>query len=225
MVQDAMRRAYALLLAAVLLPMAACHPTPRPEAIAEAEVQVVDEPRWRTAASPEDVDRIARLAAAWEQARTQAGRAGFNRLMAREGPLLDPDAALPRPAPTPGSYLCRLVRFAPPVPRGAVLTAYRPFFCHVGVDGEALWITKQTGSQRPAGYLWEDSPTRMVFLGSMALGGREEAAPYGQNPERDMAGVFERVGDFRFRLVIPWPRSGATLDVFELVPNPVQSDE
>lgn len=220
-----MDRGFAFGIAAGLLPIAACHPTPRPEALAAAEVRVIDEPRWRAAASPEDVGRIDRLAAAWEQARTQAGRAGFNRLMAREGALLDPEAALPRPAPTPGSYLCRLVRFAPPVPRGAVLIAYRPFFCHVGVDGDALWITKQTGSQRPAGYLLDDDPARMIFLGSMALGSRDEAGPYGENAERDMAGVFERVGDFRFRLVIPWPRSGATLEVFELVPNPVQNDE
>ena len=220
-----MCRAYAWLVAAGLLPLAACQRTPPAEAAAHADVQLVEEPRWRTAAAAEDVGRIDRLAAAWEQARSQAARAGFSRLMAREGRLLDPHGALPRPAPTPGSYLCRLVRFGPPVPRGAVLTAFRPFFCYVGVDRDALSITKQTGSQRPAGFLWDDGPGRMIFLGSMALGGREEALAYGEDPGRNMAGVFERVGNFRFRLVIPWPRSGATLEVFELVPNPVQNDE
>lgn len=221
-----MHRGVALLCAVGLAPIAACQRTPPPEAVAKADVHVVQEPPWRSSASPDDVGRIDRLAAAWEQARTQARQAGFARLMAREGRLLDPQAGLPRPAPTPGSYLCRLLRFGPPAPRGAVLTAYRPFFCYVGTDGDLLSIIKQTGSQRPAGYLFDDaSPHRMVFLGSMALGDREEARAYGADPQRDMAGVFERVGNFRFRLIIPWPRSGATLDVFELVPNPVQAEE
>jgi hypothetical protein len=33
-----------------------------------------------------------------------------------------------------------------------------------------------------------------------------------------MAGVFERIGAFRWRLVIPWPQSTSKLDVFELTP-------
>ncbi|HZG47635.1 MAG TPA: hypothetical protein VEZ41_15410, partial [Allosphingosinicella sp.] len=30
--------------------------------------------------------------------------------------------------------------------------------------------------------------------------------------------VVERVGNFRYRIVIPWPRSGAILEVLEMVP-------
>ena len=33
-----------------------------------------------------------------------------------------------------------------------------------------------------------------------------------------MAGVLERIGPFRWRLVIPWPQSTSKLDVFELTP-------
>jgi len=33
-----------------------------------------------------------------------------------------------------------------------------------------------------------------------------------------MAGVFERIAPFTWRLVIPWPQSGADLEVFELTP-------
>src|SRR4051812_15134156 len=221
-----MDRGFAFLCAVGLLSTVACTRTPPPESLSKADVRVVQEPLWRSNASADDAGRIDRLATAWEQARRQAREAGFVRLMTREGRLLEPGAGLPRPAPTPGSYLCRLLRFGPVAPRGAVLTAYRPFFCYVGTDGELLSIIKQTGSQRPAGYLFDDAnPHRMVFLGSMALGDRDEARAYGSDPQRDMAGVFERVGDFRFRLVIPWPRSGATLDVFELVPNPVQAEE
>ena len=191
--------------------------------LARADVEVVEEPRWRSVSSPEDADRIASLPAAWAQALGQARRAGFARAIAQEGPLLEPGTTLPVPAPTPGPYLCRLIRFGPPTPRGAVLTAYRPFFCYVGVDGETLSIIKQTGTQRPSGYLWLDAePSRLVFLGSMAAGAEERLIPYGADRRRDMIGVFERVEDFRFRLVVPWPRSGAVLDVYELVPNVIR---
>ena len=37
-----------------------------------------------------------------------------------------------------------------------------------------------------------------------------------------MAGVLERIGPFRWRLVIPWPQSTSKLDVFELTPVVIQ---
>jgi hypothetical protein len=47
-----------------------------------------------------------------------------------------------------------------------------------------------------------------------------ESAPpaYGQVETRDLAGVVERVGPLRYRLVLPWTRGGATIDVIELIP-------
>ena len=39
-----------------------------------------------------------------------------------------------------------------------------------------------------------------------------------EDPKRDMAGVLERIGPFRWRLVIPWPQNSSKLDVFELRP-------
>jgi hypothetical protein len=99
--------------------------------------------------------------------------------------------------------------------------AYKPFFCFVGVNGEQLSITKQTGSRRPGGYLFDTEKTgRLIFLGSEALGTEETPAAYGEDPARNMAGVFERHGDFRYRLVVPWPRKESKLDVFELIPIP-----
>ena len=61
-------------------------------------------------------------------------------------------------------------------------------------------------------------PTRLVFLGSLALGNEEQPIAYGDDPKRDMAGVLERIAPFRWRLVIPWPQSTSKLDVFELTP-------
>jgi hypothetical protein len=97
---------------------------------------------------------------------------------------------------------------------------FKPFFCYVLTDDSGvLTIVKQTGSQRPAGRLWDDDdPNRLIFIGSLALGDEKEPLAYGEDPERDMAGVFDRIGPFQWRLVIPWPRSGAKLEIFELTP-------
>ena len=54
-------------------------------------------------------------------------------------------------------------------------------------------------------------PNRLIFLGSLALGNEEEARAYGDDPKRDMAGVFERIAPFVWRLVIPFPQDGAKL--------------
>ena len=94
--------------------------------------------------------------------------AGLGREIGREGSLLAPEA-LRRPTPSPGPYRCRVIRLGAPPPRRPSMN-FRPWFCHVTVEGEQLSLTKQTGSERPAGYLWDDGPDRMVFVGAIALG-------------------------------------------------------
>jgi hypothetical protein len=188
----------------------------RPRVVVSAD----ETPEWQGVANDQDVERIAALEAAWREALAAAGKQAEG-----EGELLDPAGALARPAPSPGSYMCRLIRFGSTKPRDPEYQAFKPFFCHVGVNGDQLSITKQTGSERPAGYLWDDAnKRRMIFLGSLALGNEDTPRSYGEDPARDMAGVFERVGAFRYRLVVPRPRGTAKLDVIELVPAPVQSE-
>lgn len=175
--------------------------------------------KWKGVASAEDADRIHRIEAAWLDSLAEARSGGFRNEVAAEGDLLRPSAALPRPAPTPGSYECRLIRLGRHTTKTRAFEKFKPFFCYVEVEGDLLTIVKQTGSRRPAGRLWEDdTPTRLIFLGSVALGSEEQPLAYGENQERDMAGVFERVGPMRWRLVIPWPRGQSKLDVFELTP-------
>jgi len=174
---------------------------------------------WRRVANQADLDRIKRLDDAWNEALAEARSAGARGDLRAEGDLLRPDAALARPAPTPGSYQCRMVRLGRTAPKGRAFEKFKPFFCYVEVEDDLLTIVKQTGSQRPAGRLWEDDePSRLIFLGSLALGNEDQPKAYGEDPARDMAGVLERVGPFRWRLVIPWPRADAKLDVIELTP-------
>jgi len=173
---------------------------------------------WKRVATPADEDRIARLGLAWSGALADAKKSNEGDVR-REGALLRPRAALARPAPTPGSYNCRLIKLGRATAKDKSFESFKPFFCYVEVEDDLLTIVKQTGSQRPAGRLWEDDePTRLIFLGSLALGNQEQPIAYGDDPKRDMAGVLERIGPFRWRLVIPWPQSTSKLDVFELTP-------
>ena len=173
---------------------------------------------WKGLATQADEDRLARIDSAWQQALTEAGKS-FGADIRKEGVLLKPRSALARPAPTPGSYNCRLIKLGQATPKTRAYESFKPFFCYVEVEGDLLTIVKQTGSQRPAGRLWEDDDaSRLIFLGSLALAREDQPLASGDDPRRDMAGVFERIAPFRWRLVIPWPQSTSKLDVFELTP-------
>ena len=212
-----------LTLVAAALVLAGCQTsaTKKPDARPVVEITEDERPGWRGVANEADTSLIAGLEAAWREALADAGRQARS-----EGKLLDPQAALPRPAPSPGSYMCRVIRLGSSKRRDPAFQAFKPFFCHVGVNGEQLSITKQTGSERPAGYLWDDTDkNRMIFLGTLTLGNETAPLSYGDDPSRNMAGVFERVGPLRYRLVVPKPRGLAKLDVIELVPAPVQLDD
>lgn len=188
---------------------------PRPSVAVEPERKA---DAWKGVATEADEGRIDRVGLAWQSALADARRRD-PRGVDSEGALLRPRSALPRPAPTPGSYYCRLIKLGTTTGRSPAIEKFKPFFCYVEVEDNLLTIVKQTGSQRPAGRLWEDDmPDRLIFLGSLALGNEDQPLAYGQDPKRDMAGVLERIGPFRWRLVIPWPQSTSKLDVFELTP-------
>jgi hypothetical protein len=199
----------------------ACETKPHLPAGARPVVEVeppLKSEAWRKLATAADQDRLARLDSAWQQGLAEASKS-FAGEIRKEGALLKAGAGLPRPAPTPGSYNCRLIKLGQAKPKTRAYESFKPFFCYVQVEGDLLTIVKQTGSQRPAGRLWEDDdPNRLVYLGSLALGDEEQPLAYGDDPKRDMAGVFQRIAPFRWRLVIPWPQSTSKLDVFELTP-------
>ena len=207
--------------------LAGCTPKPKVQPGRRPTVEVgapLKSEVWKGVATPADQDRLARLGLAWQQALADARKSNPADVR-REGPLLMPRSSLPRPDPTPGSYNCRLIKLGKATPKSKPYESFKPFFCYVEVEGDLLTIVKQTGSQRPAGRLWQDDdPNRLVFLGSLALGEDDAPLAYGDNPKRDMAGVLERIGPFRWRLVIPWPQSTSKLDVFELTPVALQPE-
>lgn len=206
----------AATLLALSLILAGCESAPRGKVIPAAAV-ASDAP-WRGIVKPEDLDRINRVGGAWSTALATARRAGFTRRLRAEGPLLDPEVALPLPAPAPGAYRCRLFRLgAAPRGRGA-FSVLGPFYCFVSGDAQGLSLVRETGSPRPGGQLHPDGPTRMVFVGANALLRETSPPAYGERPDRDVVGLFERVDNFRYRLVLPW-RPSAPLEVYELVPE------
>ncbi|HKR15785.1 DUF4893 domain-containing protein [Rhizorhapis sp.] len=196
------------------------HPKAVETASATVEVESADPiADWRGVISPNDKARLDGIDQAWTEALAQARRAGYSKAVRNEGALLDPRAALPRAAPPPGPYECRVVKLGhPDRKKGVNFMAYKSFACHVEAEEERLWIVKQTGSERPAGRIWPERDDRQIFLGALALGDEKEPVAYGDDPARDLAGYVERVDAFQWRIVMPNPGTDSRLDVLELVP-------
>ena len=174
--------------------------------------------RWRDVATERDRERLREWRSAWIEALREARAAGHTAEIAREGALLHPDAALLRPAPPVGDYRCRVVKVGG---QGDLLdyVAYPAFRCRIRPERDGrLSFVKLTGSQRPIGFIYPDSVRRMIFLGSLQLGDERRSLRYGADEERDMAGIVERIGARRWRMVVPRPTFESIVDVIELVP-------
>ncbi|WP_106638581.1 DUF4893 domain-containing protein [Allosphingosinicella vermicomposti] len=213
------RRDYLRLgIGAAVALAAGCQKADAPRPAPSVSIELPNQEQWTDVASAGHAARIANLDSLWTEALDSARKAGLTRQVANEAALLDPSAALARPAPTPGFYMCRIIRFGAPGTKQRAMSVYREFFCFVGANNGHLALTKDGGSERPGGYLWDDdgNDRRMIFLGAVALGAEKAPLPYGEDVSRDVAGVFERIGDFHFRLVMPNPRPDSRLDVMEL---------
>jgi Domain of unknown function (DUF4893) len=174
---------------------------------------------WRTLATADDRRRLGRWRNAWVDALAKARAAGHGEEIAREGALLEPDAARAGARLPPGDYRCRTIKLGAQRSGAADYSVYPARLCRVRVEGTRLHFSALDGPQRPIGALFPDNGRRLVFLGTLQLGDEALALRYSRDTERDMAGVFERVGDDRWRLVLPYPHFESLLDVIELVPS------
>ena len=208
------RRSHLGIAIAALINLTACGP--------HGGVETAAAPRasadWRSTATAADRERLRNWRAAWVSALAQAKfAADLNRIKA-EGALLKPDAALADADLPEGRYKCRVIKLGSQSNTGRPFTAYPAYDCRVDDEGDLHGFSKVGGSQRPVGVLFPGGDTRQVFLGTLMLGDETRAIEYGQDTERDMAGVVERVGPNKWRLVLPYPRFESVLDVIELVP-------
>jgi hypothetical protein len=190
-----------------------------PAAAARSESGVPAAGNWRDVATSADRKRLHDWRDAWVGALAEAGP-GHAAEIAAEGVLLDPDAALAGAQPPRGDYRCRTIKLGSRSSGLLDYIAYPPFACRIGPGDAAgtMSLVKLTGSQRPIGRLFPESVRRMIFLGTIQLGDEKGVLRYGHDKERDMAGLVERIGDRRWRLVLPFPAFESLVDVIELVP-------
>lgn len=190
----------ALALALLLLPV--------PAAAQDGE-------NWRKAATPADRKRLREWRTAWVAAlgQARADRAGAAAIAA-DPELHAPDRALTRPLPPDGAYRCRTVKLGRRGDVGLPYVAYPWFRCRV-FDGR---LAKIDGSQRIAGRFHPDTDARAVLLGTLVLGDERKPIAYGRDGGRDMAGLVERIGPARWRVVFPYPAYESLLDLLELQP-------
>ncbi|MET3836821.1 hypothetical protein ABIB58_002171 [Brevundimonas sp. UYEF29] len=175
---------------------------------------------WRQVAKAADASLLGRLDQAWRMARAEAEDGGFARQVEALGPLADPNAAQTgRIQPGPGTYRCRTIKMGRRVEgQGLAYVEYPWFACSVELTpGGDLVLTKTTGSQRTRGLIYPDTDRRAVYVGAQAWGADEKTFPaYGDKAERDQVGVIERIGQNRWRLVLPWPKQEAKLELLEI---------
>ena len=173
---------------------------------------------WRTIATPADRQRIRNWYTAWQHGLSQARAGGSGAQIDAEGALLEPMAAIADPLPPAGNYACRIIKLGSQG-TGPSFVAYPRFHCRVRDNGVTRGFAKLNGSQRPNGVIYSDTATRAILLGTLALGDEPGLIDYGVDAQRNVAGVVERIGPLRWRIVLPQPAFESVIDVMELVPE------
>mgnify|MGYP001193111660 CR=1 FL=1 len=210
-----MKPVSAALIAALLLSGPALA-KPKKKKVDAVEAVVAD---WRKTVTESDLDRLRDWRTSFTKALDKAKLAGNAESIAREGRLLDPDAALEAAAPPAGQYRCRVIKLGAQNPRMADYVVFPTYNCSISDEGGVMGFAKSQGMQRPIGLFFPGDSRRMIFLGTMMLGDETRAMEYGRDSTRDMAGAFERIGEKKWRLILPKPRFESMMDVIEIVPS------
>ena len=210
-----MRRPFLLI---PLLALAACSHGPAEDVVITTPGSKVAMAGWRRIATDDDRRRLRDWRKTFVAAIDQARRAGHGAEIDAEGVLLQPDSTIGGPLPN-GRYKCRVIKVGAKAAGFLDYIAYPGFSCRVQPERGLQGFAKLSGSQRPVGLIFADSESRSVFLGTLVLGDEPRAMQYGRDPDRDIAAWVERIGDQRWRLIVPEPRFDSKTDVYELVPQ------
>lgn len=174
---------------------------------------------WKDVATNDDRARLTDWRTNFITALDAARKAGHATEIEREGALLEPDAALGGPAIPNGMYRCRVIKLGAKPDTGSFPYVSTPAFeCRVKADRGLQRLNKYGGSQRYAGLIFPGDAVRDVFLGTLVLGDEMRALQYGQDQLRDVAGYVERIGQSRWRILMPKPHFESQFEVMELVP-------
>jgi len=189
---------------------------PKPAGGAHAAAIAPDQ-NWRLIATDDDRNRLRGWRDTWLAAVDKARKGGRGADIDGLHELADPDRALTEPLPPAGAYRCTVYKIGANGTAMADFTRFEPTECEFDASGGLLEFRKTGGVQRPDGLLYPDG-ARAVFLGTMVYGDEDRPFRYGQDRLRDMAGYIERIGEKRWRLVLPAPRFESMLDIIEIVP-------
>ena len=173
---------------------------------------------WRSVATEADRERLRGWRDSFTSGLAAARLDGHSAEIEREGALLQPDAALGGGPIPNGAYRCRVIKLGARSPGLLDYVAYPYFNCLIGQESTVQSFAKLTGSQRQVGLIFRGDQLRQVFLGTLMLSDEVRAMHYGVDAERDVAGFVERIGENRWRLVMPSPHFESKVDVMELVP-------
>lgn len=193
--------------------LGACHHRDRPAASAPARAE------WRRIVTEADREKLRTWHATWLAAIAKARASGHGAEIDALAALFDPDRAMPDgPMPPTGRYHCRVYKVGANGPAMQDFTAYPAGDCTVTAEGEMSSFARLGGPQRPSGSLFDDTPSRVVFLGTLILGDETKPMVYGQDTQRDLAAYVDRIGPKRWRMAFPSPGFESMLDVVELTP-------
>lgn len=174
---------------------------------------------WKDVVTKDDRLRMGDWRTSFVSALDAARKAGHGNEIAREGALLDPDAAMAAPAIPNGIYRCRVIKLgAKPDTSSAAYRSEPPSLCRVKADRGLQRLNKFGGSQRYVGLIFPGDAVHELFLGTLVLGDETNALQYGQDELRDVVAYVERIGPARWRILLPKPHFESQFDVMELVP-------
>lgn len=193
--------------------LAACVGNRTPKTAVETASIEERVPLWRVTITPQDNLRLDGLSTHWAMLHGKLPA----RVRTAQGEVVDPEAALDHPEFTPGAYRCRVLRLRAAT-RAATVRSSTTGFCHLDATEDGFSFVKQTGADAAAGYLYRDGG-RYVFLGARQRRAGDNSLGYGIDPARDMVGVAQRVGGFRWRIAVPGS-DASLVEIYELTPVP-----
>jgi hypothetical protein len=198
------------VVCALLLCAAPISAGPKPEAVLTTD--------WRKVATSADKSRLVRWRTALLAAIESATKDGEAQAISQEGVLLQPDAGLEQPAIPAGNYQCRTIKLGRKGIYTKAFSARAASPCTLTQRGGRMRLATTAGNQRAKGDIFPGNERRQIFLGTIAFGDETRAMEYGRDGARDMAGALERIGDRRWRLLLPEPGFDAQMDVIEITP-------
>lgn len=173
---------------------------------------------WRAVATKADRARLRNWREAWMTGIDRARRTDAAKIAA-QGTLFDADRALTGPVPPPGNYRCRVFKLGAQGTAMAEFTSYPDFECAIENRGGVSQFYKKNGAQRVVGTIFDGEHGRAILLGTLQLGDEGRPMDYGRDTARDVAGFVDRIGERRWRIVLPYPQFESIVDVVELVPQ------